>query len=55
MFGHNHYLYAYDKNNGSPVNQELNSVDLVQYVRTYYDKIHSVSNQQKLVPTFVWQ
>ena len=56
MFGHHHYTYAYDKNNGNAIdkNKDLNPDDLVTRAKKYYNKLHSIDSSQPVVPTFVW-
>jgi hypothetical protein len=41
IFGHNHYLYNYDIDNGDGINEEMNPVDIATTLRRYYDYLRT--------------
>ena len=57
IFGHHHYLYGYDHENGNKdaqgkeITEELNPLDLVDTIKKYYDFIHSTEAVNKLAIT----
>lgn len=47
MFGHHHYLYAFDQANGNEKNEDMNPEDVAEQVSKFYHTIHSSSSDIK--------